>query len=79
MDLDRYCARDCGRHTVVMWALFHDDDQPDRDWYLCGPCSDRDAETLVMQGWTQISDRRETVTVEAAQPSHQPDAPQPQP
>lgn len=64
MDLDRYCARDCGRHTVVWWSLIRDD-QPDRELHLCAVHSDTHAEALVGQGWVRVADERETAEVVA--------------
>lgn len=66
IDMDRYCAIGCGRHTVVLWALFRDegDPRPDREWPLCGVHSDMNAEALMAKGWVNVADEREAVVVQ---------------
>lgn len=65
VDPDRYCAHGCQRHTVVWWSLIREvgDPRPDREWFLCGVCSDLNDEALVSQGWVRVADEREPVPV----------------
>lgn len=49
------CDKGCRRRVRVIWALWRDD-LPERDWALCGVCSDADAEVLVAQGWVLVAE-----------------------